>query len=136
MCVCTSDGSTASIPRTPFHSISNDVSKFVIGSSGIQIAPNHAMLDYRANAEGYFHGISHLIDEYQAVVSLPNLEPGMKVLDAGCGPGVIGKLAAETVGIENVWWIDAAPAMIEQIKRYTLTLFTKGCSAYTMQNND
>lgn len=48
-----------------------------------------------------------------AMLSLVRFEPGMKVLDLGCGSGLVGILAAMTCGEENVVMSDIDPLAVE-----------------------
>jgi len=41
-----------------------------------------------------------------AMLSVAEFAPGLKVLDLGCGCGVVGLLAAKKCGPENVWLLD------------------------------
>ena len=47
-----------------------------------------------------------------AMLSVAHLSPGMKVLDLGCGCGVVGLLAARKCGAENVWLVDIDPLAV------------------------
>lgn len=44
-----------------------------------------------------------------AMLSVVPPEPGMRVMDLGCGYGVVGIAAARRCGAENVWMSDAIP---------------------------
>ena len=48
-----------------------------------------------------------------AMLSVAEFAPGLKVLDLGCGCGVVGLLAAKKCGPENVWLIDIDPAAVD-----------------------
>ena len=52
-----------------------------------------------------------------AMLSVAALAPGMKVLDLGCGCGVVGIVAAKKCGAENVWMLDADPLAAETAQR-------------------
>ena len=52
-----------------------------------------------------------------AMLSAVALTPGMKVLDLGCGCGVVGVVAAKKCGAENVWMLDADPLAVETAAR-------------------
>ena len=56
-----------------------------------------------------------LYDDYtENALRLAGLRPGMRVLDAGCGPGDVSFIAARLVGpTGTVLGVDAAPEMIE-----------------------
>ena len=53
----------------------------------------------------------------QAMLSRAHFEPGMKVLDLGCGCGVVGILAAQACGEENVILSDVDPLAVEVARR-------------------
>ncbi|MDF1744332.1 MAG: methyltransferase [Gimesia sp.] len=48
----------------------------------------------------------------EAMLSTVTFEAGQRVLDLGCGYGVVGILAAKTVGPENVVMTDIEPAAV------------------------
>lgn len=48
-----------------------------------------------------------------AMLSAAEFAPGLKVLDLGCGCGVVGLLAAKKCGPENVWLIDIDSAAVD-----------------------
>lgn len=48
-----------------------------------------------------------------AMLSMAELEPGMRVMDLGCGCGVVGVVAAKKCGAENVWMTDVDPLAVE-----------------------
>ena len=48
-----------------------------------------------------------------AMLSVAEFHPGMRVLDLGCGCGVVGILAAKKCGPENVWLLDIDPAAVD-----------------------
>lgn len=52
-----------------------------------------------------------------AMLSQAALKPGMKVLDLGCGCGVVGVAAARKCGAENVWMLDVDPLAVETAAR-------------------
>lgn len=52
-----------------------------------------------------------------AMLSAAVLTPGMKVLDLGCGCGVVGIAAAKKCGAENVWMLDANPLAVDTAAR-------------------
>ena len=45
----------------------------------------------------------------RAMVSCVPLEPGQRLLDLGCGAGLVGIAAARRLGAENVWLTDVDP---------------------------
>ena len=47
-----------------------------------------------------------------AMLSVAAFEPGLKVLDLGCGCGVVGIVAAKKCGAENVWLSDIVPEAV------------------------
>ena len=47
-----------------------------------------------------------------AMLSVAGFAPGMKVLDLGCGCGVVGILAAKKCGEGDVWLVDIDPAAV------------------------
>ena len=48
-----------------------------------------------------------------AMLSVAALEPGMRVMDLGCGCGVVGILAAKRCGEDNVLLTDVDPLAVE-----------------------
>lgn len=48
-----------------------------------------------------------------AMLSTVNFQPGMRVMDLGCGCGIVGILAARKCGEENVVMSDVDPAAVE-----------------------
>ena len=48
-----------------------------------------------------------------AMLSVAEFEPGMRVMDLGCGCGVVGVLAARKCGPENVWLADIDPMAVD-----------------------
>ena len=52
-----------------------------------------------------------------AMLSRARLEPGMKVLDLGCGCGLVGILAARICGEENAVLLDVDPLAVEVSRR-------------------
>ena len=46
------------------------------------------------------------------MVSAVELESGQKLLDLGCGAGLVGIAAAKVLGEENVWMTDVDPAAV------------------------
>ena len=47
-----------------------------------------------------------------SMVSAVELESGQKLLDLGCGAGLVGIAAAKVLGDENVWMTDVDPAAV------------------------
>ena len=52
-----------------------------------------------------------------AMLSRAGLRPGMKVLDLGCGCGLVGIVAAKLCGAENVYMSDVDPMAVEVASR-------------------
>ena len=52
----------------------------------------------------------------------PFLKPGLRVLDVGCGPGLVSALLAEAVVPGEVHGIDMEPSQIEMARHYTAEL--------------
>jgi len=52
-----------------------------------------------------------------AMLSTVNLQPGMRVMDLGCGCGIVGILAAKKCGAENVVMSDIDPNAVETAKK-------------------
>lgn len=48
-----------------------------------------------------------------AMLSVAAFAPGMKVMDLGCGCGVVGIVAAKKCGAENIWMSDVDPKAVE-----------------------
>lgn len=48
-----------------------------------------------------------------AMLSTVEFAPEMKVMDLGCGCGVVGIVAARKCGAENVWMADVNPSAVE-----------------------
>lgn len=48
-----------------------------------------------------------------AMLSLADFRPGLRVLDLGCGWGLVGVAAAKICGAENVWMADIDPRAVE-----------------------
>lgn len=48
-----------------------------------------------------------------AMLSVAELRPGMRILDLGCGWGLVGVTAATICGAENVWMADIDPLAVE-----------------------
>ncbi len=47
-----------------------------------------------------------------SMISAVELESGQKLLDLGCGAGLVGIAAAKVLGEENVWMTDVDPAAV------------------------
>lgn len=56
-----------------------------------------------------------------AMLSVARLEPGMRVLDLGCGCGVVGILAAQICGEDNVVMCDIDPLAV-QVARHNASI--------------
>ena len=52
-----------------------------------------------------------------AMLSVVEFRPGMRVMDLGCGCGVVGILAARKCGAENVVMSDVDPSAVEVARR-------------------
>ena len=52
-----------------------------------------------------------------AMLKHVNFEAGMRVMDLGCGCGIVGIVAAKITGEENVFMSDADPLAVETAKR-------------------
>jgi ubiquinone/menaquinone biosynthesis C-methylase UbiE len=78
----------------------------------------------RPAADAYVHGHHESVvaqhrrrtAEEAAAFLLPHLEPGMRLLDVGCGPGTITVGLAQRVAPAEVVAIDVAPAILEDAR--------------------
>ena len=52
-----------------------------------------------------------------AMLSHVNFAPGMRIMDLGCGCGIVGIVAAKIAGEENVFMSDADPKAVEVARR-------------------
>lgn len=52
-----------------------------------------------------------------AMLSTIDFQPGMRVMDLGCGCGIVGILAAKKCGAENVVMSDVDPNAVEMAKK-------------------
>ena len=57
--------------------------------------------------------------ENSAAYLLPGLEPHMRILDVGCGPGTITTGLADLVPQGHVIGIDSAPGILDQARELT-----------------
>ena len=55
-----------------------------------------------------------------AMLSKVDFQKGQKVLDLGCGYGVVGIIAAKLVGASNVFMVDADPEAVSYSRRNAL----------------
>jgi ubiquinone/menaquinone biosynthesis C-methylase UbiE len=76
--------------------------------------PTPAAKPYADIAASYDTGIVSHHDIKVRMVEAANLELGMKVLDLACGTGILGRLAGEIVGADNVAYCDKWMEMIEK----------------------
>ncbi len=58
--------------------------------------------------------------EVEAWFMLPRLKPGMRLLDAGCGPGSVTTGLARAVWPGQVLGLDAAPAVLEHARAHAV----------------
>ena len=65
-----------------------------------------------------------------AMLSHVNIEAGMRVMDLGCGCGVVGIVAAKIAGEENVFMSDADPLAVETARRNVERNGVAGVSIY------
>ena len=56
-----------------------------------------------------------------AMLSRARFEPGMKVMDLGCGCGVVGIVAAKKCGADGVWLADIDPAAVDVARQNALS---------------
>ncbi len=68
--------------------------------------------------EEYLQALLRLSAKIHAAHLLPYLEPGLKVLDFGCGPGTISIGLAEAVAPAEVHGIDMEPSQIDLAKMF------------------
>lgn len=59
----------------------------------------------------------HIDRGTRAMLSVATFAPGMRVMDLGCGCGVVGLVAAKKCGAENVWMSDVDPRAVEIARR-------------------
>lgn len=55
-----------------------------------------------------------------AMLSFADFQPGMRVLDLGCGWGLVGIVAAKICGAQNVWMADIDPVAVEVARKNAL----------------
>ena len=65
-----------------------------------------------------------------AMLSHVNIESGMRIMDLGCGCGVVGIAAAKITGEENVFMSDADPMAVETARRNAVRNGVGGVSLY------
>jgi len=65
-----------------------------------------------------------------AMLSHVNFESGMRIMDLGCGCGVVGIVAAKITGEENVFMSDADPNAVETARRNAERNGVGGVSLY------
>ena len=65
-----------------------------------------------------------------AMLSHVNIEAGMRVMDLGCGCGVVGIVAAKITGEENVFMSDADPLAVETARRNAERNHVAGVNIY------
>ena len=53
----------------------------------------------------------------RAMLSVAAFAPGLRVMDLGCGCGVVGILAAKKCGAEGIWMSDIDPLAVEIARR-------------------
>jgi len=70
----------------------------------MKIVVNDIELEFDTR-EGLFSPV-HADRGTLAMLSVAKLESGMKVLDLGCGWGLVGAYAAKICGAENIWMCD------------------------------
>lgn len=56
-----------------------------------------------------------------AMLSVADFAPGMKVLDLGCGCGVVGIVAAKKCGTEGVWLADVDPLAVDTARKNAIS---------------
>lgn len=84
----------------------------------------HDMIEYDINGihfkmhtEDSLFSPSRIDEGSIAMLSKTEFQPGQKILDLGCGYGVIGIYAAHFVGAENVTMVDINPLAVECAKK-------------------
>ena len=65
-----------------------------------------------------------------AMLSHVNFAPGMRIMDLGCGCGIVGILAAKIAGEENVFMSDADPKAVEIAHRNAVRNDVGGVSLF------
>ena len=69
---------------------------------------------FRAAADMYGRFVGRYAPSLSAgLIEVAGIEPGLKVLDVGCGPGGLATALAEVVGAENVAAIDPSEPFVE-----------------------
>ena len=75
--------------------------------------------DYDGEAAGYAITYQYMADRYVSLVKRAKLGPGTRVLDAACGPGILGVLAAEQMGsCQTVTFADNSKPMVKEALGY------------------
>src|SRR6187397_176053 len=55
-----------------------------------------------------------------ALIEFAGIEPDMKVLDVGCGPGALSAALAGRVGVSNVYAVDPSEPFVEACRQRLL----------------
>src|SRR5262245_43574400 len=69
---------------------------------------------FRGSAEAYDRHVGRYCGELgAALVACAGLEPGMRALDVGCGPGALTAVLARALGSANVAAVDPSEPFVE-----------------------